>query len=336
MDKLWSILFGVTILLCGLSFAIAPGAGWWLPADFSTFGHEVDYLFYVIFWITAFFFVLTEAILVWNLFRAAANPDKKSPYVHGNHKLEIIWSAVPFGILLFIAIVQIAPWERIKYGKSMPKPTADAHQIIVVARQWEWRFIYPNPRDVRRWDDEMKKNGTTTGPDNFNRLANYSDDYMQSDAVHGVNELHVYQVKGDAGKVLVHLKTRDVIHSFFLPYLRLKQDALPGKTIPVWFAVNDYNCAEKEPGHWVDGYDPKTNSYATWNDKTSKYEPTNQRIWDLACAEFCGTRHSMMRGRLFVHKDKDDYLKWLDHAWAEQERRGPTEKVENKVAKTQE
>src|SRR5262249_59741207 len=101
-------------------------------------------------------------------------------------------------------------------------------------------------------------------------------------------------------KVFVHLRTQDVIHSFFLPNLRLKQDALPGKTIPVWFAVTEHNTE----------YDPNLKRWVQM--------ARSDMIWELACAEFCGTRHSMMRGKLYVHKDKADYLAWLKQAEAEQ------------------
>ena len=94
--------------------------------------------------------------------------------------------------------------------------------------------------------------------------------------VHFVNEIHV--VQGE--KALVWLKTRDVIHSFFLPNVRVKQDVLPGKTIPLWFTVEkrdkggkaigdsgseegfNYNCRKNKDGAWEDGYDP-VNEYRT-------------------------------------------------------------------------
>ena len=70
--------------------------------------------------------------------------------------------------------------------------------------------------------------------------------------------------------------------------------------IPVWFAVTDHNT---EP-------DPNSQEPRWLESET----------WELACAEFCGTRHSLMRGKLFVHKDKADFLKWLNYAEAEQNR----------------
>ena len=84
------------------------------------------------------------------------------------------------------------------------------------------------------------------------------------------------------------LRSSDVLHSFFLPQMRIKQDAVPGLTIPVWFD----------------------------SDRAGKFE--------LVCAELCGWGHYKMRGRLYVHKDKEDFLRWLQHAQAEQQRTSPT------------
>src|SRR5205823_3127756 len=112
----------------------------------------------------------------------------------------------------------------------------------------------------------------------------------QFDDVHVVNEVHVWK----GAKVRMYLKTRDVLHSFFLPNLRIKQDALPGKTIPVYFDATEANCE----------YDETTKTWQFLKDKD----------WELACAELCGWGHYKMRGHLYVHKDKNDYLRWLKQA----------------------
>lgn len=313
MHKFWSLLFGVVIFLCLAIFVVAAVVpGWWLPPNVSTFGGSVDSLFYLILWITAFFFVLTEAILIYNIYKfGAPDPNRKVPYIHGNHKLEVVWTIVPAGILLLIAILQIGTWAEIKYLKNFPKPDANTCQMVVMARQWEWRIRYPSPQEIRRWDKDSK------GAESWAKMADYPyEDFPQYDDVHDVNAVHIWRVddKGQNGRALVHLKTRDVLHSFFLPTLRLKQDAVPGKSIPVWFAATDYNCAQPPTGgKWVDGYNPKA----------GKFDDPGY-IWDLACAEYCGVRHSMMKGRLYVHKDKEDFLKWLESAQAEQQQRTPS------------
>src|SRR5262249_14933172 len=138
------------------------------------------------------------------------------------------------------------------------------------------------------------------------------------DDVRLVNEIHCWKGTRENASVLVQLKTQDVLHSFFLPNLRLKQDAVPGKTIPVWFAATEHNAvpytdANGEKKWRVIGYDPKTGK---------RDQP--DLVWELACAEFCGVRHSLMRGKLYVHETKDDFLAWLKTAQEENRRTAPS------------
>src|SRR5438132_2058688 len=279
-----------------LLFIVAPFVGWWLPKDVSTFGGGIDALYYLILAITGFFFILTEATLVIALWRFAGQAGRKSKYQHGNHTLEVVWTVVPGVVLLVLAVVQINVWAQVKFRKNMPAPDAVTQQMEVTARQWEWRVRYPSSARMQAWEKNPQ-------------LAQDFGSSPHEDDLHMVNEIHVWKGTPDKdAKVLVHLKTQDVIHSFFLPNARLKQDALPGKTIPVWFAVTEHN-SEFDPDlkRWVEigGYE-----------KGKPRRP--DMIWELACAEFCGTRHSMMRGKLYVHKDKADFLTWLKQAEAEQ------------------
>ena len=78
--------------------------------------------------------------------------------------------------------------------------------------------------------------------------------------------------------VHVHLKSKDVIHSFFVPVLRLKQDALPGREIKAWF------------------------------------EATKAGQYEIPCAELCGFGHSGMLGQLIVH-EPEDYQNWVQQTW---------------------
>ena len=120
-QKGWAILFGAVLLGEFVLCAVSPFVDWWLPANVSTFGPDVDYLYYVILGFTGFFFVLTELLLVWAMYRFTWRANTKSQYVEGNHRLEMLWTIVPAGILLFIAIAQINAWEKIKYQKQMPE-----------------------------------------------------------------------------------------------------------------------------------------------------------------------------------------------------------------------
>lgn len=314
MHKFWAIVFGGVMAGAFLLSVAAPFAGWWLPKDVSTFGGGIDALFYVILAVTGFFFILTEVILVYALFRFAGQPGRRGTYVHGNHQLELIWTFIPGVLLFLLAIVQINVWADVKYQSRMPKPglpPGDPQnavlQMEVSARQWEWRIRYPSSTRLEAWDKNPE-------------LAKDFAGNPHEDDVRLVNEVHVWKGSMEQRQnVLVHLKTQDVIHSFFLPNLRLKQDALPGKTIPVWFAVTEANVVPQvdpktNEKRWVEeGYDPKT----------GKAQDLSM-IWELACAEFCGARHSMMRGKLYVHKDKADFLDWLKDTEAAQRRTQPS------------
>ena len=237
MQKGWSIFFGAVLLAELISLIVSPAMGWWLPENVSTFGGQVDYLFYVILGFTGFFFILTEAILVYNMFAFTHREGHKSQYVEGNNRLELAWTIVPAAILLYIAFAQIQTWAEIKYQTRSPNPD----QIVqVTAHQWEWRMLYYGDKDGDHYLNRPVKasDGTFYGA----RAAAWAES-PEIDDVHGANELHTWK---DAN-VKIYLKTMDVIHSFFLPNLRLKQDALPGKTIPMWFEVTEANV-EYQPG----------------------------------------------------------------------------------------
>ncbi len=271
MQKLWAVFFGVVLSAIFALCVVAPFVGWWMPQNISSFGGDVDNLFYVILWVTGGAFVLTEALLVWFMWRYAYHPQRKAAFVHGNHRLEFVWTVVTAAILVYIAFAQVNVWERIKYQGLMPEPD----QIVTVtARQWEWRLRYP--ADVTKTDAEGR--AWAEAP--------------EIDDVRIQNELHTWP----GAKVRIYLKTQDVIHSFGLPNLRLMQDALPGKTIPMWFQVN------------------KGESNTEWDGLAFRCsEPDDPaRRWEIACKELCGGGHYRMRGRIYVHRDYNDFKQWLD------------------------
>lgn len=287
-QKWWSVLFGVVMAAAALLFVVAPFAGWWLPKNVSSYGPGVDNLFYLILAITGFFFILTEAVLVYCLYKFADRPaDTKAQYIHGNHKLEMFWTAIPAAILLLIALLQIKTWEDIKYRSKMPDPDV---VFEVSARQFEWRVRYPVPHTMAGWTADWKRdNAEPAGAKSWAKQPH-------SDDIHVVNEIHTWK----GANTRFYLTTRDVLHSFYLPNLRLKQDAVPGKRIPVWFRATESNVERDANGQW---------------------KLTDE--WDLVCAELCGWGHYKMIGRLYVHKDKADYDAWLEQAQKDQDRKQP-------------
>jgi cytochrome c oxidase subunit 2 len=275
------------LLACFVSLAISPAMGWWLPKNVSSFGGEADFLFYIILYVSGFFFVLTEVLLVWFMWKYAYDPARKVIYIHGNKKLEGLWTVVPAGILLYIAFAQVPAWAKMKsvegetswfaYGSVKMKADAAPDQVMTItARQWEWRMRYlTDAVPPEKGRDKVLKDWAETGA---------------IDDLHGVNEVHTWK----GAHLRVYLRTLDVIHSFFLPNFRVKQDALPGRTIPIWFKAEESNCS--------------------FDNKTGKWVMDEKKIWELTCAELCGSRHYAMRGLIYVHETKADYDKWFAEA----------------------
>lgn len=257
MNRFWSILFflvpilGVGICLMS-AFGIYPLEHTWLPADISESGKDIDFAFNLVMWIIGIVFVGTGLILAMSMWSYPFNADRKATYSHGNTKLEIIWSVIPGVVLIGIFIFQAVYWERQKINQpvvTLADGTTALQQPIVkvVARKFGWRFWYAG------LDGEL---GT-------------SDDFVLE------NELHLPMDE----PLVVQLESEDVLHSFFLRNLRIKQDLIPGKKQFAWFTI-----------------------------VSEKIE--QDKVYDILCAELCGWGHARMNGRLYP-KTKSDFQEFL-------------------------
>jgi cytochrome c oxidase subunit 2 len=209
---------------------------WWLPENVSTYGRDIDRLFHIIYWITGVTFVLVAIAMVAFLIAYRDRPGRRARYTHGSAPLEIVWTVVPAIILVILTVLSVPAWSRIK----MALPPSDL-VIQVTAKQFNWQVAYAGPDGKLGTEDDKKF----------------------------LDEIHV-----PVNKVVhVVLKSQDVIHSFFVPQFRMKQDAVPGREIRQWFEVT----------------------------KPGKYE--------LPCAELCGFGHSGMKGWIYAHTP-DEYTKW--------------------------
>jgi cytochrome c oxidase subunit 2 len=309
------------MIACAALFVVAPFVGWWLPKGVSSHAADIDFLYYLILAITGFFFILTEALLVYFMFRYAEGEpgEVRSPSAFRNvmkpltnlfntaTKVEMAWTVVPAVILLYLAFAQVSAWAEVKYKSRLDKMWAPGSsmplQVALSARQFEWRFRYPNPATWEKWKKDPK-------------LAEKWVNNPEIDDVQDVpNELHV--IKGR--HCVVQLSTKDVIHSFNIPAMRVKQDALPGKTIPVWFKPNESNVFHIMEGtkiiRWVDGGRVDSTGKATGSINPETGRPADHtQVWEIACAELCGWGHYRMVGRVYVHDTEQDFLAWLN--WA--------------------
>jgi cytochrome c oxidase subunit 2 len=212
--------------------------GWIMPDGASTYAGDIDQLYYLILIITGIAFVIVEAALIWFAIRYRARPGRRAHYTHGNMKAEVIWTAVPTVVVVMIGVLSARVWGQIH--RDGPPP--DAIHVGVMAKQFEWNTTYAGP------DGQLGS----------------ADDFATR------NELHVPANR----PVAVTLEAEDVIHSFFIPAFRVKQDAVPGMTIHIWF------------------------------------EATTPGTYELGCAELCGLGHYRMRGLVTVHAQAE-YDRWL-------------------------
>jgi cytochrome c oxidase subunit 2 len=233
----------------------------YFPENVSTFGFELDRLFAVIWYITLAIFFLTYGLLVYVLVKYRQKPGVKASGSHGNNMLEFTWTILPTFLFAGLGIYTDNAWEVTKNEQRIPKPDIE---IEVLGKQFNWMFRYPGADGVL--GKQSPKFRTVDNP--FGLDAN---DPNAVDDIIMENEFHLPINKN----ILVRLSSVDVLHSFFLPNFRVKQDALPGNWMKVWF----------------NGI------------KAGKYE--------LACAELCGASHYNMRGVLFMHAQQD-YNTWYD------------------------
>jgi len=228
-----------------------------MPEVASPEAAEVDRLTYLIIYITGITFVGVQLILIWFLFKHRKKPGVVAKHTHGNHTVELIWTVAPAVVLVLLAVYQADLWVRLK--SATPKDNADAVKVQIFAKQFEWNFRYPGADGEYGTEDDRVTAGNLVIP--INRPIN------------------------------AELRAMDVIHSFFLPNFRFKQDAVPGLRAPLWFRANKLS-ADREPVMDRNG------------------ELQDLDYWDIVCAELCGNQHSSMAGRLFVVPN-DTFEQWV-------------------------
>jgi cytochrome c oxidase subunit 2 len=215
----------------------------YFPHDISTFGPKIDWLFELIFWIVMVVWIAVMIAMVYFMIRYRTRPGRKAEYIEGNSRLEIIWTTATTVILITLAIMSRSTWADIKeHG-----PPGDVF-YMVNAKQFNWEITYPGPDGKLGTKDDLTMD----------------------------NEMHVPVNK----VVRLDLTSKDVIHSLFIPNMRLKQDAVPGRIIHVWFQATE----------------------------TGQYE--------IPCAELCGFGHSGMKGNLTV-QSQEDFDKWLKDQYSQ-------------------
>jgi cytochrome c oxidase subunit II len=217
----------------------------WLPQDVSTFGPSIDAILRLIIYVVGTAFLLTEGTLLAFVILYRRRQGARAHFVRGDSLPQKAWVLIPVVIVGFLDIamdVSARPiWNLVKEQRP-----AAALTVKLEALQFGWEFTYPGPDGQFGTHDDLMQTTTLTVP---------------------------------VGQVIrLLIESQDVIHSFYVPQLRLRQDAVPGRVIPAWFEAT-------RPG---------------------KYE--------IACSQLCGNSHFAMKGILRV-LSAEDYQRWISEHW---------------------
>ncbi len=212
---------------------------WWLPRAASSFAGTIDGLFLAVLIITGVAFIIVEVGLLWFIVKYRRREGRRAYYTHGSTRAEVIWTAVPAVTVVALGVISSGHWSAMRGRDSVPE---NAYPIALLAKQFEWRVTYPGADGQLGTGDDLEVR----------------------------NQLHVPLNQ----PVAIRMEAEDVIHSFFVPEFRVKQDIVPGMTTTVWFI------------------------------------PTATGEYELACAELCGLGHYRMKGRVVVHSP-EDFAAWL-------------------------
>jgi cytochrome c oxidase subunit 2 len=251
-----------------------------LPQLASQHGGSLDHALGLVHWLMLVLFVGWGAFFVYVLwrFRARRHPvaDHMGARSHASTWLEGAVALVEAVLLIGFSIPLWA--DRVE---RFPAP-ADSTRVRVVAEQFAWNIHYPGPDGVFGRTD-VKLVDTQSNPLGLDR-----DDPAAKDDVTTINQLHL-----PVGRpVLIQLTSKDVIHSFALQEMRVKQDAVPGSMIPVWFVP-------------------------TVTTEEMRQRTGNPEFgYEISCAQLCGLGHYRMRGYVTIHT-AEEFQKWMDERQAE-------------------
>ena len=232
-----------------------------LPVAASTHAGEIDHMIVLVHWLMLVMFVGWGLFFLFVLFRFRRGANPKASYSGAKGKFakgtEVAVGIIEVALLIFYAIPAWATRVR-----DFPKES-EAVVVRVVGEQFAWNVQYPGADGkFGRTDIKLVSADNPLGLDR--------NDQDAKDDITTINQLNLPIDR----PVLVHLMSKDVIHSFGLYEMRVKQDAVPGLSIPVWFIPN----------------------------RVGEYE--------IACSQLCGLGHFRMRGFVTI-QGADDYSKWM-------------------------
>jgi cytochrome c oxidase subunit 2 len=244
---------------------------WWLPVGASSAAAGIDHYFDITYILMGIVFVAAQVILgffAWKYRDRASAP--KARYSHGNNTLEIIWTVLTFILFVGLNLMSSSIWASERFRPAV----SNAVQVEVTGMQFAWYFRYPGP-DGKFGATKPELIDPSAGGEAAIGL-DPNDPASKDDVVTGTMYVPVNR------EVELILRAHDVIHSFFVPAMRFKQDAVPGLAIHMHFT------------------------------------PISTGDYEIACSQLCGLGHYKMHGMLKV-VSQQEFDKWLAAREAEKQ-----------------
>jgi cytochrome c oxidase subunit 2 len=264
------LLIIIWLITFASAFLFFAKNNWWLPTGASAAAAGIDHHFTVTFILMGAVFVAAQLILGFFVWKYRERGSAKAHYTHGNNKLEIAWTVLTAVLFIGLNWASKPLWASERFDAA----GAGALQVEVTGMQFQWYFRYAGP-DGKFGATKLELVDPSAGGESAVGL-DTTDPASKDDVVTGTMYVPVNR------EVEVILRAHDVIHSFFVPAMRFKQDAVPGLAIHMHFtpiATGDY---------------------------------------EIACAELCGMGHYKMHGMLKV-VSQEEFDKWLAAREAEKQ-----------------
>ena len=243
------ITIGSVMLFVGQKLLFS-GVRWWFPEGISEHAPLIDAQFMRTLWVVGIAFTAAQVALGYAVIKFGRKGDARAVYTHGSNKLEAVWTIITAAVFIVLAILGQRVWVQLHLTAAADNAT----RIEVFAQQFQWNFHYSGADGVlgkteAKYIDDSALNFVGLDP---------TDAAGKDDA-----QLTTLVIPKDR-PVELTLRSKDVIHSFFVPALRFKQDSVPGMNIKIHFTAN----------------------------KEGKYE--------IPCAELCGSLHYNMKSNMVV------------------------------------
>jgi cytochrome c oxidase subunit II len=236
---------------------------WWLPVGASAATKFIDGQFALTLILMGIVFLAAQLSLGYFAWRYREQPSSAPvTYSHGNVKLEVLWTLLTTILFVGLNLMGSNVWASERFDLAPPGSV----QVEVTGMQFAWYFRYPGP-DGKYGATNPKLIDPSEGGEGAVGLDS-ADPASKDDVVTGTMYLPVNR------EVDLSLRSVDVIHSFFVPNLRFKQDAVPGLDIHMHLT------------------------------------PTEIGDYEIACAELCGLGHYKMHGMVHV-VSQEEFDKWL-------------------------